>query len=102
MIFLSGAEGNETYDFIVIGSGPSGAVIANRLSEVPEWRVLLLEAGQEPSIITDIPFLSGTLQFTDYNWGYRAEQQQGFCKGYSLRAIFIGKSKNYVPRLFRR
>ncbi|RZF36504.1 hypothetical protein LSTR_LSTR008839 [Laodelphax striatellus] len=71
----------EEYDFIVIGSGPGGAAVANRLTEIRDWKILVLEAGKDGSIYTDIPALVSYLQFTDYNWGFETERIAGNCLG---------------------
>lgn len=61
------------YDFVVIGSGSAGSVVTNRLTEVENWKVLLLEAGGHETEITDIPILSLYLHKSKVDWGYRYE-----------------------------
>ena len=59
------------YDFIVVGGGSAGAVVASRLSEVPNWSVLLLEAGGDENEVSDVPALAGYMQLSDMDWKYQ-------------------------------
>nr|XP_023011604.1 glucose dehydrogenase [FAD, quinone]-like [Leptinotarsa decemlineata] len=69
----------EEYDFIIIGSGSAGSILANRLSENQDWKVLLLEAGNRANAFTEIPILAPLFQLTHFNWGYNMEKQEGIC-----------------------
>ncbi|XP_014257187.1 glucose dehydrogenase [FAD, quinone]-like [Cimex lectularius] len=69
----------EEYDFIIIGAGSAGNVLANRLSEISGWTVLLVEAGGDETVISDTPVLNYNLWFSDMDWNYTTVPQQNAC-----------------------
>jgi choline dehydrogenase len=68
----------ETFDHIVVGGGTAGCVIAARLSEDPDTRVLLLEAGAaDPLPAMADPAAWWTLSGTSVDWAYQTVPQPG-------------------------
>lgn len=67
----------KTYDFIIIGAGSAGCVLANRLSADPANKVLLLEAGgKDLNPLFRLPMLMGKLFHSGiYNWHYHTEAE---------------------------
>lgn len=65
-----------------------GSVLANRLSEVDGWKVLLLEAGGLETVMTDIPIFAGHLQLSSVDWQYKTEPQKNSCQGRSRNEMF--------------
>ena len=65
-------------DFIIVGAGSAGAVLANRLTESGRHRVLLLEAGRESHPFTPMPMSFGLLiNNPAANWCYRSVPEDG-------------------------
>jgi len=73
----------------VVGGGSAGAVIANRLSEVSSWKVLLLEAGGDETIITDMPGLVTYVQRTNVDWKYKTVPQNLSCLAFKENRFVI-------------
>ena len=64
-----------SHDFIIVGAGSAGCVVANRLSQNPRHNVLLLEAGgQDRNPLVRLPMLMGRIFNSGiYNWHYHTE-----------------------------
>jgi choline dehydrogenase len=69
--------GPRGYDFVIVGAGSAGCVLAGRLSEDPRVRVLLLEAGtaREP-LAARVPAAFSKLFKTRHDWAYFTEPEQ--------------------------
>jgi choline dehydrogenase len=83
----------ETFDFVVIGAGSAGCVLANRLSEDAAARVLLLEAGgADDADEVHIPAAFSALFKTRLDWNYETTEQKhlGGRPAYWPRAKMLG------------
>ena len=68
----------DEFDFIIIGAGSAGCVLADRLSAHPQNRVLLIEAGgPETAPAIHIPGKWTSLMGTPVDWGYSTEPDSG-------------------------
>ncbi|XP_055851348.1 glucose dehydrogenase [FAD, quinone]-like [Episyrphus balteatus] len=72
---------NTIFDFIIVGGGSAGCLLANRLSENPRWSVLLIEAGGNENIVHDMPIVAPNLQKTESDWQYQTTPQENACFG---------------------
>lgn len=66
-----------TFDYVIVGAGSAGCVLANRLGEDPTLRILVLEAGgSEKAVIVDMPSaLSIPMNTKRFNWGMKTEPE---------------------------
>ncbi|XP_064470524.1 glucose dehydrogenase [FAD, quinone]-like [Ornithodoros turicata] len=74
-------EFQSEYDFVVVGGGSSGCVVANRLSANPNVSVLLIEAGRAEDLIARIP-LASLVHTYDFSWWSRTVPQHSACLAY--------------------
>ncbi|KAL4892795.1 hypothetical protein BDV59DRAFT_33500 [Aspergillus ambiguus] len=67
------------YDYVIVGAGAAGCVLASKLSEDEDVSVLVLEAGGDNSSVfqTKVPLLFPKLFHGDYDWDYQTVEQPG-------------------------
>lgn len=70
--------GSETFDYVVVGGGTSGLVVATRLSEDPQVSVLVIEAGgdrkDDPFVLTP-GLMAGLYGKEEYDWNFSSPPQ---------------------------
>jgi choline dehydrogenase len=65
-----------SFDYVIVGAGSAGCVLANRLTEDPSVQVLLLEAGPEDTLdAIRVPAIFSSLFGSEVDWDYRLEPQ---------------------------
>ncbi|CAG9764947.1 unnamed protein product [Ceutorhynchus assimilis] len=67
-----------TFDFIIVGAGTAGGVVANRLTET-NFKVLLIEAGPRDPDTVSVTALGAYYYNTPLDWGYKTTVQDNFC-----------------------
>ncbi|XP_055306499.1 glucose dehydrogenase [FAD, quinone]-like [Sitodiplosis mosellana] len=82
---------NLQFDFIVVGSGAGGSVVASRLSENPDHKVLLIEAGGDPPFESEAPGLYGSLVHSPVDYLYSSYATRGCLSNGGLCQISRGK-----------
>ena len=97
---------SESFDFVIVGAGSAGCVLANRLSASGAYRVLLLEAGpwdRNPWVHVPIGYAK-TMFHPRLNWGYYTEPESGLAgrRIYWPRGRVMGGSSSINGLLYVR
>ncbi|XP_027836944.2 glucose dehydrogenase [FAD, quinone]-like [Aphis gossypii] len=81
------------FDFIIVGAGSAGSIVAARLSEICEWNILLLEAGGDPPESSEIPLKWSLALNTEYDWKFLTEKEDNLFKGLDGEVCHIPRGR---------
>ena len=97
-----------SYDFVIVGGGSAGCALANRLSEDPATKVLVLEAGRKDSLWDLYIHMPAALSFPIgnrfYDWKYESEPEPAMNgrRVYHARGKVLGGSSSINGMIFQR
>ncbi|CAL8117151.1 unnamed protein product [Orchesella dallaii] len=82
----------EEYDFIIVGAGSAGSVLANRLSSNPDYKILLLENGGNPNPMQSVPFyFQSMFHIPSIDYDYYTVPQKRSC-------LSLKNQRSFWPR----
>jgi choline dehydrogenase len=99
---------DDVYDYVIVGGGSAGCVLANRLSADPATRVLVLEAGRPDHRWDLFIHMPAALTFpignSFYDWGYESEPEPHMHRRriYHARGKVLGGSSSINGMIFQR
>lgn len=100
-------ERTQEFDYVIVGGGSAGCVLADRLSRDPNNRVCLLEAGSEGNtVMTTTPGAFGYFMFSrKYNWRFQGKAEPDILKGqkpFTPRGKMLGGSSSVNAMVYIR
>lgn len=78
-----------TYDYVIIGAGTTGSVLANRLSANTNLSILVIEAGTTFGFMSKIPILTTFQQKTAHDWQFQTVSQKFSSRGFVEQVLLI-------------
>lgn len=84
---------DDEFDVVIVGCGAAGSVLACKLSDEKDIKVLLLEAGGTPHLESEIPGLWANSIGSDMDWNYFAEEDETYGQGLDKKRVQIVRGK---------